>query len=221
MSLARAGRLAFFAFVVGITSASARAGDGPAGCNRWTFQPQRTDFALYRVASEWAGIFLCPDAPLCRSRFKAHRGDIVLATASHAGYLCATADGHTGWIAVRHLERLASLQSPRPSLRAWVGFWGDRDLNITIARRGSALHATGAAYWPGKDYVPPPGRGPMQHFGSFKATAVPDGDRIVFEDHECRVDARLVGPLLVVADNQRCGGLNVTFTDVLGRAGRK
>ncbi|WP_196482992.1 hypothetical protein [Burkholderia cepacia] len=79
----------------------------------------------------------------------------------------------------------------------------------------------GDAYWPSANADPQtrPG-GP--NLGSVTARNAPEGNRLevsknsrAYEnEHACKVAARLLGDLLVVADNRNCGGSNVSFTGV-------
>jgi hypothetical protein len=70
------------------------------------------------------------------------------------------------------------------------------------------------------------------HIGNFDGKTKPRGNRLAFGDGydgsappdrndptDCRVLLRLVGPYLVAADNQGCGGANVSFDGVYTKAG--
>ncbi len=100
--------------------------------------------------------------------------------------------------------------------RAWAGTWtartGANQQSITIVRRGSLVRISGTDVWYDRAFA---ARG-LIPVGTFTATiATPAGDRITIEPPDmpgCIVHLRRAGAYLVVRDNDRCGGINVTFT---------
>jgi hypothetical protein len=146
-------------------------------------------------------------------------GDEVIVGARSGAAVCVAKPnrlGETaGWVTERQIEPL-----PTPPARApaWVGHWveagGD---TIDLKLRGAALAVSGSACWPACDT--PPGKltyGP--NVGDLEGAATPaDGRVAIGSDDDCAAELWLVGPYLVVFDNNGCGGMNVTFTGVYQR----
>ncbi len=152
------------------------------------------------------------------------RGDVLIADGEQGGFTSVTfvpAKGRSsrGWIETAALRRLPA-SVPKPA--DWTGAWHQEDADIDIkpaARRG-ALHAEGLALWGNHD--PQRVRNGGIHTGDFTGDAVPAGDRLTYTNTEpgggCEVRMRLLGPYLLVADNDQCGGMNVTFSGLYRRS---
>ncbi|WP_423606208.1 hypothetical protein [Sphingomonas sp. MS122] len=123
-----------------------------------------------------------------------------------------------GWIETAALRRVAP---PPPSPAGWTGDWKFEDASIAITpgKRPGHLHATGTATWGGHD-PERVARGGV-NVGDFESDLAPRGDRMTYSQNDdpnlCRVDMRLIGPYLLVEDNNRCGGMNVTFSGTYRR----
>jgi hypothetical protein len=157
----------------------------------------------------------CPGpAAACRTSFFARPGQALLLGRSRASYVCAfdARTDTTGWIPEQRVA--ARPVDPAPPLTAWIGTWRLYDNSIVLKQAGESVDADGAAYWPGKNVMP-------ANQGAFAGTVRPSGNRLHFSDDQqaCEVDMTLAGPFLVVADNQGCGGLNVSFTGIFTRRG--
>ena len=185
------------------------------------------NMTLARVRSGMRAVFYrddgdgCPAATArCQRRAYIVAGDPVLLGAVQgslvkAAYSNAEGRPTEGWILRSMVE---PVPAPRSTLSAWRGHWryDDADIDITPGKRPGRLKASGNAEWGGHD----PERVKMGgvHVGEFDGEAVLVGDRIIFSDSEssdvggCRVSLRLIGPYLVAADNNQCGGLNVSFS---------
>jgi len=65
------------------------------------------------------------------------------------------------------------------------------------------------------------GSGDQQNDGALEGEATLHDNRVVFAQgsgqDDCRVSMVLVGPYLVVDDNNACGGMNVSFQSVYRR----
>ncbi len=61
------------------------------------------------------------------------------------------------------------------------------------------------------------------HTGEVEFEAAPNGNFLTLEENEdlCSVTLRLVGDYLVVSDNLKCGGVNVTFNGVYRKTSSK
>ena len=186
------------------------------------------DMTLARVRPGMRAIFYhdgevdgCPaPTPRCQRRAYVVAGDLVLLGAPRgslvkAAYSDAQGRPTEGWILRNAVE---PIPTPRSTLAAWRGHWNydEADIDITPGKRPGRLKASGNAIWGGHD--PERVKNGGIHMGEFDGEAAVVGDRILFRDAdgsdvgECRVSLRLIGPYLVAADNNRCGGLNVSFS---------
>lgn len=114
-----------------------------------------------------------------------------------------------GWIPTGRWERRADEQK---SARSWRGVWQNGNAKITIRTiDGANLDVTGNALWVG-------GAPGNAHFGNFQAAGIPANGVISTkggaEATACQVALRIVDKFLFAADNQQCGGMNVTFDGV-------
>ena len=195
-------------------------------CRNGDFPTQNPVFGVARVQGAERSYFLdddkgCPnDGAVCRTRAYVVAGDQLLTGRSRGAYVCVLypnrGGGTAGWMAK---DRLAAQPVPVPPLSAWVGQWHTFDDTIALKAKGALLEASGDAYWPSAN--PPlrlrPG-GP--NVGDFSGEARPVGGHVVFADKDpdgCTVTLDRVGPWLVAADNQMCGGMNVSFSGVYTR----
>lgn len=165
---------------------------------------------LYHDPGEMKG---CPaERATCRNDAAVTAGQTVLAGKAFGSFVCGyfPASGSAGWVP-RGAVTTPSLQPSRdPALRDWTGEWRDGGNSIMIAVSRGGLHAAGSAVWHGF--------GDNVHEGSFEADAKPSNNSVAFAEEDCRLQARLVGPYLVVSDNAQCGGMNVRFDGVYRRA---
>lgn len=200
------------------TAAAQAEGNPPEWCRNGAFADSAARFRLGRVkGARGARVHFHKDAdgcpsPVARCREKAYvvPGDEVVVAHDFGRWACAwyqPARGSetVGWIDTDSLDIKEAVASP-PSAR-WLGEWRLYDNSLTIRRAGAGrLSVSGHAFWRGL--------GDNIHVGEVEGEVVPAGDRFAYEDDECRVAAQLVGPFLVVNDNNRCGGANVTFDGV-------
>lgn len=123
-----------------------------------------------------------------------------------------------GWIETAALRRVP-LASPHAA--DWIGGWTgwDSEIEITRGAKPGTFHFGGNATWGGHD--PERVKIGAINFGMFGADVpAPRGDSLALADSDepdCRIALRLLGPYLLVRDNDRCGGLNVSFTGVYRR----
>ncbi len=150
-------------------------------------------------------------------------GDLLLVGKSRGGFSCVSyqsaADRTQSWT-VGWLPS-ASLTPVQPAraleTRDWVGHWvhAGGAITITKGRRG-ALRIRGEHVYPAAQNV---------HSGTIRAEAKPtagllqfaDDGRLAFdaasaEAGNCLVRMQRIAELLVVEDNDHCGGAMVTFT---------
>jgi len=167
----------------------------------------------------------CP-APTAACRRKGYvvAGDRLIAweakgTLTHVTYLAPGADRPSeGWVETAALRRVP-LASPRAT--DWLGGWTgwEAEIDITRGARPGTLHIGGNATWGGHD--PERVKIGAINFGMFGADVpAPGGENLALadsDDPDCRIALRLLGPYLLARDNDRCGGLNVSFTGVYRR----
>jgi hypothetical protein len=223
---ARAAARAGLALLALSAALAGRAQTPDDTCRNGSFPTNETAIGRAQVSGQGRVAMLSDDAgcpaetPKCRGRTVLAPRAIVLTGHRHGNYLCAfdpTRDD-AGYVQAARLKPLPVDAAPPPG--AWVGRWRDGDDVIRLTAKGAALTADGQAYWPSAH---PSARqfpgGP--NLGDLSGTATPNGDRVVFADasdpQACRATLTLIGDTLVVADNQACGGMNVSFTGVYRR----
>jgi hypothetical protein len=168
----------------------------------------------------------CPraDNPRCTKPGYVIPGDRVLISRTYRTFACGwyqppRGNETVGWLPVESL----SITDPDPNQPAasWLGTWtfGDDSLTVSVGRNATELSVRGSAYWPGRGIAP-------FHTGTLDATASLRGntlmleDRSAAEDFRCKAWLSLVADFLVVADNHKCGGMNVNFDGVYQKARR-
>jgi len=184
-----------------------------------------------RNAQDQAG---CPEAgEACRERAYLVPGNEIIVGRRHQGlrcaiYLASNGQSRTGW-----LPETGVMTLPPPMTPDWSGTWrAGREQSIAVRRAGAAWEIEGSATYGASD--PERVRRGSVNIGSLSAS-LPRSDRggpttIAFtegsdgtlgydegEPTACRVRMQLVGPWLVVTDNRRCGGFNVSFSGIYRR----
>lgn len=114
-----------------------------------------------------------------------------------------------GWVPMGRWQRDADQEA---SPKAWIGVWQNVNAKIKIqSSDGTNLDITGNALWIG-------GAMANAHFGDFRMSGIPQDGVISMgvgsEPSVCQVALHVVGHSLFAADNQNCGGMNVTFNGV-------
>ncbi|MFT4174738.1 MAG: hypothetical protein QM639_19375 [Rhodocyclaceae bacterium] len=207
-----------FALALSMAGASARAEDiAPDSCRSGAFLSEGAVVALYRVASKRPLHFNdddagCPAAAGCRRAAYVIGGDELLVSKVQAGWACAWYQGKAretvGWVAA---DALAPLPEPPVKLSDWIGHWQGAIGAIEIAPgQPGTLDVRGSASW---------GSGGSVHVGEIGGLIRPQGRhaRLGADANACLVDFDRVGRYLIVRDNRRCGGVNVSFDDVYVR----
>lgn len=154
-------------------------------------------------------------------------GDVVVISRLAGGYGCASylntrGQATTGWLPMDALRPVLEQRKVAPA--RWVGTWrGNRGLDQEVRIAGDdtgPLHITGSASW-GRMDPDRVSRGAV-NAGSLQADARPHGNALSLaegdDELECHARMLLLGPYLVVQDNLRCGGMNVTFSGLYRRA---
>lgn len=162
----------------------------------------------------------CPQGKNCRRRSYVVPGNEVIVSRKFGGFACAwfqPARGAetVGWIPLDKVEFIEMLQDGGP--QAWRGSWKFYDSTIRIAETAqkNIYKVTGDAYWKGL--------GDNIHIGELNGEAKYADSSLVYGgdesgEYDCRVTMRLLGRFMIVTDNLKCGGANVTFSGVYRRA---
>jgi hypothetical protein len=201
-------------------------------CRNGLFPEEGASYALARVTSE-GRLFLiednidcekgktcpvCPrDAAACQSKSFLLPGDLVVAGKTVDGNRCVfyrdqkNVSGSAGYVPQGRLEALPPASVTQ---KDWLGEWRIGDIFMKLRAKGAALSAKGEAVW---------GTAANAHVGEMSGVATPKGNEVTFVDDEdeCHVSLTLLPPFVLARDNNRCGGLNVTFTGVYLRAPTK
>ena len=159
----------------------------------------------------------CPEEGDCARKSYLVAGDHVVVGKLRQGHACVFFAGEhadtAGYLPLDRLQAVAIDTAPMHS--AWQGRWsahGNPDVEIVL--RDGTLHISGLATWPGPQ---PSEEFPSIQTGELDGPLAVHGNRGHYDDGWCRADLALLGEFLVISDNMRCGGVNVTFSSILRR----
>jgi len=170
----------------------------------------------------------CPAlTPKCGRAAYLRAGDVVVVGTTRGGFVEAdfTAGGArstNGWLP---RSALVPLPASPATLAGWRGDWvrdDEANISLKLGKRPGSIAVAGDATYGMHD----PGRvkrGAV-NIGELEEEGVPKGDRLdvgATDQYACRVRMRLLPPYLIVADNNKCGGMNVSFSGVYRRAATK
>jgi hypothetical protein len=189
-------------------------------CRGGYFPHEGPHFGLARVTAEKAHFVKdddpCPSgSPACAEKAYLVKGDLVATSRNFGQWTCSAypKGGRTDWLKSSDLA-VVPVES-RPVLTAWQGRWingngsGFNTINLVPGKGAGTLAVDGHACW---------GEG-CRHQGSVSANARPQGNAVAFLDDDggCKLSLVLLGNYLVATDNDQCGGMNVSFSDVYWR----
>jgi hypothetical protein len=163
----------------------------------------------------------CPVNERCKTKSYVVPGDQVVVSKTLGDFGCAwftPAKGYptVGWVRMENFRFLEA--SAEPSVNSWIGEWafGDNSINFTHNKLAGFLNVTGDAVWKGI--------GDNVHVGELDGRFAPDGHVLSYSDgddeFDCKAKMTLLGKFLVVSDNNRCGGANVSFSGVYRKRGK-
>ncbi len=219
------------AFLVLAISCRAAAEEGPGNCLGIGFDVQhpitiakviadRPQVHFIKSAADDSG---CPAGrEACLAPSYLVPGDLVLVGKTHGAYSCVSYQSAAdrmprwtvGWLPSATMTPI--MPASAPALADWIGRWIHAGGEITISkgRRGN-LRIRGEAVYPAAQNV---------HSGVMRAEAKPahgvlqfadDGsvpfNRASAEAGHCLVRMQRIAALLVVEDNNHCGGVPMTF----------
>jgi len=162
----------------------------------------------------------CPQEGTCRTRSYVIEGDSLVIGRSMGGFVCACvpneAGGTAGWIEASRLRILPT--DSAPPLSRWEGGWSDgASADVTIRTGNGRATITGEAFWPAR---PEENAWISIHIGEVDGRIAITGNRATYaDDNLCELELTLLADFLLIADNRRCGGANVTFSGVYMRTG--
>lgn len=161
----------------------------------------------------------CPYGRACRGRSYLVDGDRLVVSKTYRGFACGwyiNRQGRetVGWIRTADL-RIDDADAS-PALVKWLGEWLYAENSIRLSNNETAelLEISGDALWKGL--------GGNVHIGELEGRSKPVRNLLEYSDgddeYDCKATMRLIGDFLVVADNMKCGGVNVTFSGIYKRA---
>ncbi|MCQ8240319.1 hypothetical protein [Rhizosaccharibacter radicis] len=106
-----------------------------------------------------------------------------------------------GWLPMSDLQPMAARKT---SASDWVGNWAERTSLIKIIQKDNGLVVSGHSSWQKGNSV--------RFTGDFSSHASITGNTVTITDGGCKLEAVRDQSWMVVIDNQRCGGRNVSFT---------
>jgi hypothetical protein len=208
------------------------AGAETLDCTHIVYEDDLSSLSLGRVTAGGRANFVlsaierrgCPSGvPECRSStFLLPRHAVVFdSNFTNVGLICVTfvdrkGQETSGWLP-------AARTAPTASAPNWIGRWKrNTSAEIDITRKsGGKAEVNGSATW---------GSGAATHDGGISAVIDTARDtqafasnsegQILFEragKYDCAARLRQLGPYLFAADNQNCGGANVSFTGLYRR----
>lgn len=208
---------------------SAAADEGPGDCLGVDFaiaQPIAVARALpgqpriYFIKSTMDDARCPADTEACREKAYLIPGDVALVGKAYGSYTCVAYESAAsrkvqwtnGWLPSASLATVTPAASPKRA--DWTGQWvhAGGHIDITPGDKGS-LTIHGEGFYAAAQNV---------HTGVLDVAAKPTGKVLEFADDggvafddpkaECRVRMQRIAALLVVEDNNACGGVMVTFT---------
>lgn len=191
---------------------------------------------MNKAERSWFYDYATTDCPrFCKRKAFVVKGDRLVAWQSHSGFTEVEFVNPNG-AATRGWLRSADLDpdpGPKQALSFWQGNWKrvEADIRVSRGRTPGQIAIRGDATWGGHD--PERVKRGAVNIGEIEAMVAPRGFALSFaiwEDQTlpyedagetgCGVRMRLMPPYLVVQDNYRCGGHNVSFTGIYRRAER-
>jgi hypothetical protein len=190
---------------------------------------------VYFVSGPRKGAPQCPSpANACKLRSYLVSGDEVLTNATDDSYVCARFKSKSLIERVAYLPHraLEIVPSQEPSIAMWDGTWRrDSEAEIVIKSHDNEIEVSGNATWGGND--PERVKRGGVNTGELEGTGKPRGqvlaigydpDQSDFPPAEnaapdvCAAKLELFGRYLIVDDNGRCGGVNVSFKGLYVRS---
>lgn len=216
-------KLLFFLFILTLPVFAQLDGNPENLCRNGFFPRESSAYKLANVKGAkneklyfYDDVRDCPNDKNCRTKSYVIPNDEVIVSRNFGTWACSWYQPKkgaetVGWLALDKLEFKET--NPNPAQNDWLGAWNYAGNSIEIGKSETAdlLTITGNAFWKGL--------GDNIHVGELDDSAKPAGSELKIGESEtgeddCKVTMRLLGRYLVVSDNLRCGGVNVTFSGV-------
>lgn len=163
----------------------------------------------------------CPNDASCKRKGYLVGGDQIVINRVRGNFACswfASSKGlpTVGWLRVSDIDRPAMLLDA--SETAWSGEWkyGDNEINISPHKLGGYLSIFGEAVWKGV--------GNNVHVGELNGRFEHKDGVLNYSDgadeSDCKARLNLLGGFLIVSDNMKCGGVNVSFSGIYRRSSK-
>jgi hypothetical protein len=163
----------------------------------------------------------CPGGRNCQGRSYVVPGDELIVNRTYRGFACSWYSSPkgvatVGWISLGDIDFPEMLDDA--SLNAWLGEWqyAENTIAFTHNKLAGWLNVTGNAFWKGL--------GDNIHIGELDGRVEPKAAFLEYSDgddeYDCKATMRLLGSYLIVSDNMKCGGANVSFSGIYRRSKR-
>jgi hypothetical protein len=207
-----------FLFAITVTAAFAQLNGNPANfCRNGSFPTDSEDFNFgYIKAKKRERVHFyddggkCPKSKNCRLRTYLKNGDEVLTSRNYGKFVCAWYESDKGWRFVGWLpaRNVKFPLSVTQKYEPWIGDWKYEDNLLQIERieQTEEFKVYGLAVWKGL--------GDNIHIGEIDSKGTLNESTIKLTQDDCEVKLNLIIGYLVVSDNLKCGGANVTFSGV-------
>jgi hypothetical protein len=218
----------FLKLFLAIGASAQTEGDPENWCRNGLFPRENANYRIAKIkAAKGERVYFygddeadCPDNKNCRLKSYLINGDEVIVSRARGNFACGwfqpqKGSETVGWISSDKLEFVETASDA--ALNDWLGDWRyyDNSINIVSGKKRGLLEISGNAFWKGL--------GDNIHTGEIAGETAPRGnvlkigENVAEEEDECKAVLRLVGNFLIVSDNLRCGGANVTFSGVYRR----
>jgi hypothetical protein len=206
--------------------------NGPIALGRISESSTRVHFVKNPILETDAA---CPNtSKACQEKTYLVSGDEVIIIGTKGDFICASYASSKGRVTNGWLPRSAVTVVRNPSIigvKDWSGEWhsdSEQFVKIEHADKTDLLSIKGDASWGSSD--PERVKRGAINVGSLEGEMKPEGTTLAFgmgengtlpydqaDDVDCKVQMQRLGPYLLVKDNYKCGGMNVSFTGVYRR----
>lgn len=163
----------------------------------------------------------CPNDASCKGKGYLVAGDQIVINRERGKFACvwfAPEKGAStvGWIRLSDIHRGNYLVDPTEN--AWTGTWkyADNSISISSHKLAGYLSVFGEAIWKGA--------GDNVHVGELNGRFQYKDFVLNYSDgadeNDCKARLNLLGGYLIVSDNMKCGGLNVSFSGIYRRTSK-
>ncbi|MFZ6708707.1 hypothetical protein [Undibacterium sp. TC9W] len=200
-------------------------------CDSYTFTEDHSKLALVSVKADaeqklyfYKDEKSCPEkGDACKTKAYVLTGDELVSNQRRGDWVCAWYPGAkretVGWVRADSLQnKISHAEAAAAKPEDWLGKWNYyKYAELNIKKKGKSLGYDGNAVWDGG--------GGNVHVGDISGTMTPQANKAVLkdsaEDDGCKLELSLLGPYLVVKDNNVCGGMNVSFRGVYRKTRQK